>query len=151
MEYYSVIKKRKILSFVTTLMLKAQPLYTDAKSNLWDRVLGEIEKNSFIALPGKWGHSGLLPSKTMCPLSGTRILLQGCTIVSWLFLPWPCIPSLPGLATVRICLLELREGHGGWTERLLVPRSPYRVLLSFNPPLFLWYSSILRWTDVGQE
>ena len=47
------------------LMLKAQPLCTSAKSNLGDRVLGEAETNSFIALPGKEGHSGLLPPKTV--------------------------------------------------------------------------------------
>ena len=31
--------------------------------NLEDRVLSEVEENSFIALPGKGGHSGLMPSK----------------------------------------------------------------------------------------
>ena len=30
------------------------------ESNLRDRVLGEVEKNSFISLPGKGGHSGLV-------------------------------------------------------------------------------------------
>ena len=45
-------------------------LYTGAESNLRDRALGEVEKNSFIVLPGKGGHSGLLPSKTMCPKPG---------------------------------------------------------------------------------
>ena len=35
-----------------------------------ETVLGEVEKNSFIALPGEGGHSGLLPSKTVCPDSG---------------------------------------------------------------------------------
>ena len=47
-------------------MLRSQPLCTNAESNLGDRVLGEVEKNSFIALPGKDGYSRLLPSKTMC-------------------------------------------------------------------------------------
>ena len=38
----------------------------------------------------------------MCiPWGGTRTLPQGCTIVSWLFLPFLCIPSLPWLATVE--------------------------------------------------
>ena len=37
-------------------------LYTSAKLNLGDRVLGEVEKNSFTALPGKGGHSRLMPS-----------------------------------------------------------------------------------------
>jgi len=36
-----------------------------------DRVFGEMEKNSFIVLLGKWGCSALLPPKTvMCPNSG---------------------------------------------------------------------------------
>ena len=42
-------------------------LYISAKSSLGDRVLGEGEKDSFITLPGKGGHSGLLTQKTMCP------------------------------------------------------------------------------------
>ena len=29
------------------------------------RVMGKVEKKSFIALSGKWGHSGLLPLKTV--------------------------------------------------------------------------------------
>ena len=47
-------------------MPKARPLCTSAKSSHRDRVLGEVEKNSFIALPGKGGHSELLPWKTVC-------------------------------------------------------------------------------------
>ena len=34
------------------------------------RVLGEVAKKSFIALPGKGGHSGLLPLKTVWPNLG---------------------------------------------------------------------------------
>ena len=45
-------------------------LYSGAKSNLRDRVLGEVEKNSFIALPGKGGHSRLMPSKLCVPTGG---------------------------------------------------------------------------------
>ena len=45
---------------------KTQPLCTDAEFNVGDRVLGEGEKNSFIALPGKGGHSGLMPIR-LCP------------------------------------------------------------------------------------
>ena len=52
------------------LMRKTRPLCTSAKSNLGDRVLGEVEKNSFIALPGKGGHSRLLPQNTVCPNLG---------------------------------------------------------------------------------
>ena len=36
-------------------------LYTGARLNLGDRVLGEVEKSSFIALPGKRAHSRLTP------------------------------------------------------------------------------------------
>ena len=46
-------------------MLKTWPLCTDAELNLGDRVLGEVEKNCFTSLPGKGGHSGLAPSKTV--------------------------------------------------------------------------------------
>ena len=51
-------------------MPKAWPLCTGAESDLGDRVLGDVEKNSFIPLPGKGGHSRLLPSKTTCPKPG---------------------------------------------------------------------------------
>ena len=47
----------------------ARPLCTSAESNLGDS-LGEVEKNSFIAFPGKEGHSGILPLKTVCPKLG---------------------------------------------------------------------------------
>ena len=57
-------------NFLLVVMLKARHLCTGAKSNLRDRVLGEVEKNSFIALSGKGGHSRLLPSKTMCSNPG---------------------------------------------------------------------------------
>ena len=39
-------------------------VYTTGKSNLRDRVLGKEEKDSFIAFPGKRGHSRLMPSKS---------------------------------------------------------------------------------------
>ena len=46
-----------------------QPLYPNTELILRDRVLGDVEKNSFISLPGKRGHGGLIPSK-LCVLSG---------------------------------------------------------------------------------
>ena len=49
---------------------KAQPLGASAKSNLRDRVLCKVEKNSFFASPGKGGHNGLLPCKPVCPHPG---------------------------------------------------------------------------------
>ena len=49
---------------------KTRPLGTGAESDLGERVLGKVEKNSFIALAGKGGCCGLLPSKTVCPNPG---------------------------------------------------------------------------------
>lgn len=49
------------------LMLKAWPLCTRARLNPGNRALGKVEKNSLIALPGRGGHSRLLPTKTLCP------------------------------------------------------------------------------------
>ena len=43
------------------LVPKTPPWCTGAESNLGDRVLGEIERKSFTALPGKGGHSRLVP------------------------------------------------------------------------------------------
>ena len=45
------------------LLLKAQPLCTGAKLDLGDKVLGEVEKNTFIVLSGKEGHSRANGSK----------------------------------------------------------------------------------------
>ena len=45
------------------MTLKAQPLCSGAESNLRDRVLAEVEKGSFIVLPGKEGHSRLVTLK----------------------------------------------------------------------------------------
>ena len=42
-------------------------MYTGAKLNFGHIVLGEVEMDSFIALPGKDGHSRLLPSKLCVP------------------------------------------------------------------------------------
>ena len=51
-------------------MPRPWPLCTGAESNLGDRVLGEVENNSFIGLPGKGEHRGFLPLKTVCPNPG---------------------------------------------------------------------------------
>ena len=37
------------------------------KLHLGDRVLGEVEKKNFIALPGKGRHSRFVPLKILCP------------------------------------------------------------------------------------
>ena len=44
-------------------MLKTQSLCPGTELNLGDGVLGEVEKNSSIALPGKERYSGLRSSK----------------------------------------------------------------------------------------
>ena len=47
-------------------------LYTEL--NLRARVLGKIEKDSFITLPGSGGHSGLMPSKPRIPTWKIEVL-----------------------------------------------------------------------------
>ena len=46
-------------------MPKTWPLCTGAESILGGRVWGEVENNSFTALPGRGVHSRLVPSKTV--------------------------------------------------------------------------------------
>ena len=99
----------------------------------------------------------------MCiPWVGTRTRSQNCTIVSWLF-PCLCIPSLPWLATVWTCPLELREGHGGWNlfptnkklgtqqRKALVPGSPtWSYLASLRRINVLLFAKDLKrcWTPL---
>ena len=62
------------------------------------------------------GFAEELKNSYMCiPWGKTWILSGGCTIVSSLLLPVLCIPSLPWLATIWTCPLELRRGQGGWS------------------------------------
>ena len=58
------------LSSPVLLTPKTQPLCSGAQLNLGDRFLGEIEKNSFFALPGKGGYRGLVPLKNCMSQSG---------------------------------------------------------------------------------
>ena len=44
-----------------------QPLYPGIELNLRDRVAGEVEKYSFIALPGKGGPQRANALKPVCP------------------------------------------------------------------------------------
>ena len=66
--YYSLCHWSQYARVVTP---KIWPLCTSAELNLGDRVLGEAEKNSFIALPGKGRHRGLMPSKFVYQLRRT--------------------------------------------------------------------------------
>ena len=78
----------------------------------------------------------------MYPLRQTRTLPGACTIVSSLLLSCLCIPSLLWLATVWICPLELREGQGGQTEKLLCPGTPQ------GPARFHFHSPITVDKDI---
>ena len=48
------------------MMLKAHVLCIPVLNQTLETVLSEVEKDSFITLPDKGGHSGILPQKTMC-------------------------------------------------------------------------------------
>ena len=82
------------------------------------------------------------------PLGNTRILPQGCTMVSCL-----CIASLPGLTTIQICPLELREGHGVWSlfpirnrrQKGFRAQKPHRVLLICTPYVKITSVTISQW------
>ena len=52
---------------------------TAAESSLGNRVLGEVKKDDLITLPGKGGHSGLLPWKYMSQLGedGEKVYSNG--------------------------------------------------------------------------
>ena len=66
-----------------------QPLCTCAWLDLGDRVLGEVGRNNFIALPGKGGHSRLMPSR-LCPtleglVRSLLVLKEQGVVSSWTF------------------------------------------------------------------
>ena len=68
---------------------KSGPCTPNTKLNLGDRVLGEVEKNRFFALPGKEGHSGLTSSK-LCPdpkrvVRSFTVMFQKGMISLWTF------------------------------------------------------------------
>jgi len=51
-------------------MLKSQAQCTSAELHLGDRVLDEVEKDSFIVLPGEGGHRGIMPLNPCLPTWG---------------------------------------------------------------------------------
>ena len=61
------------------------------------------------------------------PSEATSTLFYCWTIVSWLLFLCFCIPSLPWLATVWICLLEIWKGQWGWMKTISCNRK--RILL----------------------
>ena len=67
------------------------PLYTDTKLNLRGRALGEVEKNSFIALPGKGGHSRLSPQNYVPQpgRSSEEFYRNGSIFITWNKMKYP--------------------------------------------------------------
>ena len=82
----TALVKGRLRHYFVILDTETWPLYTDAKLNLRDRVSGEVEKNSFVALPGKGEHSGLLPSK-LCPYLGWDSVRSFIAMVQGVGLP----------------------------------------------------------------
>ena len=65
-------------------------LCTSAELNLGDRVLGKVEKNSFLTLPGKGGLSKPMPSKPSVPTWETivrsfTVIVQRGQVSLWTF------------------------------------------------------------------
>ena len=67
-------------------MPKTWPLCTGAEPNLGDRVLGEVEKNGFIAFPGKGRHRGLASQK-LCVLTWEDLVRSFIAMVQG----WGCL------------------------------------------------------------
>ena len=59
------------LAAAAAMMPKIWPLCPGAELNLRDSVLGEVEKNSFMASQGKGGHSVIVPQKLYPTLGWT--------------------------------------------------------------------------------
>ena len=82
-----------------------------------DRIWGEVEKNSFITLPGKREASGLLPSKTVSQPEGFGFtaIVQGWLLFSCSVIPNSLQPH--GLHHARFHhLLELAQMHVHWVS-----------------------------------
>ena len=56
----------QIISFSLQILTPKISLYTLASKRILETELGEVKRNSCIALSGKGGHSGLKPSR-LCP------------------------------------------------------------------------------------
>lgn len=68
------------LSFMSELDAESSAsLYTSPESNLRDRVRGEVEKESIIALPDKGGQSRLTPSKPCVSPWGRKKCYSNCS------------------------------------------------------------------------
>lgn len=100
--------------------------------------------------PSEWGSYSAEKFKDITYISwgAIRTHPQGCSIVSWLLIASLLILSLFWLTNIGVCLLGLREGHGGWmkpifykqetgnTGRLLCPGAP-QYLAQFHSVFML--------------
>ena len=91
---------------------KTRPPGTSDELNFGDRVLGEVEKSSFIALPGKGGHSKLVPRKPVCVPTWEDLVRRFCLFVClfcFLFRPLLAILKFPDQGS-NPCPLQWKRG-----------------------------------------
>ena len=66
----------RITGFTHWFRCRIWPLSPNTELNLVDRVLGEVEKNSSIALPGKRGYGGKCPQNCVSLPGGGSVELN---------------------------------------------------------------------------
>ena len=64
-------------------------------------------------------------------------------LFSWLLLPCHCTPSLPSLADLWTCTLELREGHRGWMKPYFLQTWKEGHGKTFVPQCLAWFHFLL--------
>ena len=71
-------KKTQCLEHTDQVLLKSLTLYTSAESDPRGRVLSEVEKESFIALPDKGKHTGFCIEKLPFGIKSRSWKLDSC-------------------------------------------------------------------------
>ena len=113
-----------------------QPLCTGIRLNLRDRVLGEVEKNSVVALLGKRGTAGFCPLKLYVP----EVEPGPCLRAALCFLAAPPLSLHPFPSWISNCSIWTQ----GKSRRLIVPRSPYSWLWTLLGHLGEWVIGYLN-------